>query len=45
MGLPQGPRLGKLLRELWRARYDGEVSTVEQERAYIEKLVAEGIGL
>jgi tRNA nucleotidyltransferase (CCA-adding enzyme) len=45
MGLSAGPRLGKLLRELWRARYDGEVTTPEEERATIQRLLAEGFGL
>ena len=45
MGLPPGPRLGKLLRELWRARYDNEVTTADEERAYIQRLLVEGFGL
>ena len=31
--------------ELWRARYDGEVITPDEEHAYIQRLLAEGFGL
>jgi tRNA nucleotidyltransferase (CCA-adding enzyme) len=36
MGVPQGPVVGQLLRQLLYARLDGEVTTPEQERAFVQ---------
>jgi tRNA nucleotidyltransferase (CCA-adding enzyme) len=42
MGLEEGPQFGRLLRALRWAKLDGEVSTPAEERAFIERLLAEG---
>src|SRR5262249_55533725 len=45
MGLQPGPRIGKLLMELQRAWDDEEVTSPEEERAYLEVLLAGRFGL
>ncbi len=35
MGVPEGPTVGRLLRELLYARLDGEVTTVDEERRFV----------
>ena len=42
MGVKEGPALGKLLKALRRAKLDGEVMTLAQERGFIGRLLAEG---
>lgn len=37
MGIPQGPEIGRLLAQLLAARLDGEVTTEEEERIFIER--------
>ena len=37
LGVPQGPRVGELLRELLAARLDGAVSTPADEKAYVRQ--------
>lgn len=39
LGVPRGPELGKVLKELRRARLDGEVATREDEVAFVRALV------
>lgn len=41
MGLPRGPLFGKLLHRLRDARLDGEITNPEQERAAVERWLAE----
>jgi hypothetical protein len=40
MGIPAGPIYGRLLTAVRDARLDGQVSSVEEERALVEKLHA-----
>jgi len=40
MGLEPGPLFGRLLSALRDARLDGEVTSLEEERAFVEKLLA-----
>ena len=35
MGVPEGPTVGRLLRELLYARLDGEVATLDEERRFV----------
>jgi len=42
MGISQGPLLGKVLKALLEARLDGEVSTVEEERSFVERKLSQG---
>ena len=42
MGISQGPLLGKMLKALLEARLDGEVSTVEEERSFVERKLSQG---
>ena len=35
MGVPEGPAVGRLLRELLDARLDGQVATVDEERRFV----------
>ena len=35
MGVPEGPTVGRLLRELLYARLDGEVTSLEEERRFV----------
>ena len=35
MGVPEGPAVGRVLRELLYARLDGEVTTVDEERGFV----------
>lgn len=44
MGLPAGKLFGTLLRQLRRARLDGVVVTADDERAYVRRLLDEGVG-
>ena len=37
LGVPEGPRLGKMLAELRRARLDGLLSTAEDEERYVRR--------
>lgn len=37
LGLPRGPLYGQILEALRRARLDGEVSTREEELAWVQK--------
>ena len=39
MGVPEGPRVGQVLRELLRARLDGEVDSEEAERQLVQHLI------
>ena len=39
LGAPQGPQVGSILRELRRARLEGEVSTREEELALVQRLL------
>ena len=41
MGLPEGPRIGKLLAELQRALQDGEISSPDEERVFAERWLRE----
>jgi tRNA nucleotidyltransferase (CCA-adding enzyme) len=43
MGLKPSPLFGKLLRLLRQAMLDGQVSTPDEERAFIERLLTQGI--
>ena len=38
LGVPQGPRVGLLLERLRNARIDGEISTREEEEAFVRRL-------
>ena len=38
LGIPQGPRVGLLLERLRAARIDGEISTREEEEAFVRRL-------
>ncbi len=40
LGLPPGPRYKELLRELLYARLDGRISSEDEERAYLETMLA-----
>ena len=40
MGAPQGPAVGRILRQLLHARLDGCVSTIDEERALARSLVS-----
>ncbi len=42
LGLPPGPRYRELLERLQIARWNGEVTSVDEERALLERLVEEG---
>jgi tRNA nucleotidyltransferase (CCA-adding enzyme) len=42
MGLKPGPSFGTLLNRLRQAWLDGEVTSAEQELAYLKRLMAEG---
>ena len=42
LGLPPGPRYRELLAQLQSARWNGEVTSVEEERALLARLLAEG---
>ena len=42
LGLPPGPRYRELLERLQIARWNGEVTSVEEERELLERLVEEG---
>ena len=42
LGLPPGPRYRELLDRLQIARWNGEVTSVEEERALLPRLLAEG---
>ena len=42
MGLKPGPLFGRILSALRDARLNGEVSNLEEERALVEQLLAEG---
>ncbi len=42
MGLPPGPRFAKILSKLRDARLDGEISTVEEERALVQQWITSG---
>ena len=42
LGIPTGPRVGELLRELARAQYAGELTTREQALAYARARAGEG---
>ena len=42
MGCPKGPRVGRLLGDLRGARLDGEVETLEDERAWAIRRLGEG---
>jgi len=44
MGLPPGPLFGKLLTRLREAWLDGEITNHTEERAYLERLIAEETG-
>ncbi len=41
MGIPQGPIYGDILQTLRSARLDGEVTTLEEERALVRRLISE----
>jgi len=43
MGLQPGPAFGTILRKLRDARLDGEISTVEEERALVGKWIEQGL--
>lgn len=40
MGVPEGPRMGEILRQLRHARLDGEVRSAADERALVARLLA-----
>jgi len=42
MGLPPGPRFAKILSKLRDARLDGEIATVEEERALVQQWITSG---
>jgi tRNA nucleotidyltransferase (CCA-adding enzyme) len=44
LGLPRGPLFGKLLTRLREAWLDGEITNQTEERAYLERLIAEETG-
>ena len=41
MGVPSGPLVGRMLRELQDAKLDGQVSTEEEERQRVREILAE----
>jgi tRNA nucleotidyltransferase (CCA-adding enzyme) len=42
LGVPEGPVIGKLLKELRNAKLDGKISTVEDERRMAQEFLAQG---
>ncbi|HEY8491752.1 MAG TPA: hypothetical protein VIO14_12250, partial [Dehalococcoidia bacterium] len=42
MGVPEGPQMGEILRQLRRARLDGEVRSAADERSLAARLLASG---
>jgi tRNA nucleotidyltransferase (CCA-adding enzyme) len=44
LGLPPGPAIQKVLTALRAARLDGQVSSVDDERAFARRLAEEGVG-
>lgn len=42
LGVPLGPRVGQLLRELRDARLDGQINTEEEERRLVQESLARG---
>ncbi len=43
MGLKPGPLFGKLLDQLRRAWLDGNITTPDQEQAFVQKWITEGL--
>jgi acyl transferase domain-containing protein len=43
LGVPAGPALGRLLRELTAARLDGVVTTRQSEEDYARRWLARGV--
>ena len=42
LGVPEGPVIGKILKELRNAKLDGRISTVEDERRLAQEFLAQG---
>jgi len=42
MGVPQGPKIGEVLRELHSAKLDGLAGTEEEERALVHQIISRG---
>jgi tRNA nucleotidyltransferase (CCA-adding enzyme) len=40
IGVPEGPQVGRILRQLQEARLDGKVSTEEDERRLVQQILA-----